>query len=222
MLHAVNTFFRVQVRNRLAIARYAHLALRRHVVGALQLFYTVKREGIATYRGAVANKHLDITLHLVSLDHHHADTKHRNAQMRQHHACQRTRNLAQTRRCLRPIHALRMHASPQVGGYRAHYPIGHDQAQRSHQSNFASQRASEDGASNRYRGSPAQTQGQGRQLGVSPTGQGTYTHEEHGRRHQRHKHRVKIRRAHRNFAHAQGVEHQGVERAQHHRQGRHH
>ena len=146
----------------MAITRDAHLALRRHIVGALKFLDAVQCEGVAAHRGAVANEHLDIALDLVGFDHRHADTKHRDTQMRHHHARQRARNLAQTGGRIRPIHPLGMDASPQVGSYRAHYPIGHDQPQCGDQAHFTGQRAGDKGTGNGHGRSPAQAHSQGR------------------------------------------------------------
>jgi hypothetical protein len=58
-----------------------------------------------------------------------------------------------------------------------------------------------------------------RHLGLLPARDRSHAHQEHQRRHDRHEHRVEVRRAHRDLAEIEGVEEQRIERAQQDRAG---
>ena len=67
---------------------------------------------------------------------------------------------------------------------------------------------------------PAQGAGQFGELGLLPARERADAHQEQHRRHQRHEHRVEVRRADRDLAEAQRVDQQRIQRAEQHRRRR--
>ena len=218
--HRVDAPFGVKHRDGCAVLRHRHGGPCGGVIGPGDRVDGLQLEPITAHTGSFARLHADIVFTLKAADHRDPDDEHRDTKMRQQHAVIATRlccHAGAPARC-------RMFAQPgdQVKNRRAGDPNRQQQPQTGHGGPVAQHQGGDDRTGQAHPNGPPQSTRQVGGTGLTPACQGTHAHQEQCRRDQRDKHGREIRGADRQLAQAQGIDHQGVERAQQHCSGRHH
>ena len=199
--------------------RDLQLRPRRAVVRTLHLLDAVQPEAVATDLGRLARLHADVVFTLKAADHRDAHNEHRHPQVGQQHAVVTARLRRQSLH-----HAggrVSAQALDQIDQRARSHPHGQPQAQAGHRFPLLQEQRRQQRGGQAHPQRPAQAPRQVTHRGLPPARQRADAHEKKRRCHQWHKHGIEIRRADRQLALPQRVNHQRVQGAQQDSRGSH-
>ena len=196
-----------------AVADHRQRSPRGDIVRTLHIIHTIEADIVTGNSNAVADSHAHIELAFITFNQSDADDEHGNTAMRQQHAVITGRQRAHPGK--QGTGGARTQALTQIDCGSRHDPQRQQQTE-SHQwlpgAHCKRQQQRRCEADAERPAHALQQLGQGR---LFPPGQRRDAHQEQCRRHQRHEHRLEVRRADRQLAKAERIEKQRIQRAEH-------